>query len=196
LILVPRHPERFEEVARLLDKSGLAWQRRSEIGKGSGDRSRESGVRRQGTGDRGQEPPLTTHHSPLTSRVLLVDAVGELAAWWGTAQIAFVGGSLGNRGGQNMIEPAAYGAAVSFGPNTWNFRDVVSLLLAQEAAVVVNSAAELETFVRRCLADADFVRQIGSRAQELVQRQIGASDRTVELLARLAPPRPAHAKAA
>jgi 3-deoxy-D-manno-octulosonic-acid transferase len=181
LILVPRHPERFEEVARLLDKSGLAWQRRSEIGKGSGDRSRES---------------LTTHHSPLTSRVLLVDAVGELAAWWGTAQIAFVGGSLGNRGGQNMIEPAAYGAAVSFGPNTWNFRDVVSLLLAQEAAVVVNSAAELETFVRRCLADADFVRQIGSRAQELVQRQIGASDRTVELLARLAPPRPAHAKAA
>ncbi len=75
------------------------------------------------------------------ARVLLVDAVGELGAWWGTAQIAFVGGSLGNRGGQNMIEPAAYGAAVSFGPNTWNFRDIVAAMLARQAAVVVRDAA-------------------------------------------------------
>ncbi len=156
LILVPRHPERFEEVAGLLNKSGLAWQRRSRL--------ENEGVHPQ-------------------ARVLLVDAVGELAAWWGTAQIAFVGGSLGNRGGQNMIEPAAYGAAVSFGPNTWNFRDVVSLLVSHNAAVVVRNAAELETFVRRCLADAEYARALGARAQELVQRQIGASDRTVELLA-------------
>ncbi len=61
--------------------------------------------------------------------ILLVDAVGELGAWWGTAHIAFVGGSLTSRGGQNMIEPAAYGAAVCFGPNTWNFRHIVALLL-------------------------------------------------------------------
>ncbi|MEX2026740.1 MAG: glycosyltransferase, partial [Pirellulaceae bacterium] len=77
--------------------------------------------------------------------------------------------------------------AVSFGPNTWNFRDVVSLLLSQEAAIVVKSAADLESFVRRCLADPTYVREIGTRAQHLVQRQIGASDRTVELLAGLTP---------
>ena len=177
LILVPRHPERFEEVARLLDKSGLPWQRRSGL--------RESN----------DQTPLTTHHSPLTNPILLVDAVGELAAWWGTAQIAFVGGSLGNRGGQNMIEPAAYGAAVSFGPNTWNFRDVVSLLLSHEGAVVVRNAADLESFVRRCLADPGYVRRLGASAQQLVQQQIGASDRTVALLAQLIP-QPAHAKAA
>ena len=74
---------------------------------------------------------------PRARECLLVDVVGELGAWWGTAQIAFVGGSLGNRGGQNMIEPAAYGAAVSFGPNTRNFRDIVAAMLAREAAVVV-----------------------------------------------------------
>lgn len=183
LILVPRHPERFEEVARLLEHSGLAWQRRSALGQETGDR-------RHGTSDGIPSSPLTA------PRVLLVDVVGELAAWWGTARIAFVGGSLGNRGGQNMIEPAAYGAAVAFGPNTWNFRDVVTLLVLHDAAVVVRNAAQLETFVLRCLADAGYVQSLGARAQELVQRQIGAADRTVELLNRLARPSQARVKAA
>ncbi len=65
-------------------------------------------------------------------------------AWWASAEIAFVGGSFGSRGGQNMIEPAAYGAAVSFGPNTWNFRDIVTGMLADDAAVVVDDAAAME----------------------------------------------------
>jgi len=197
MILVPRHPERFEEVARLLDKSGLTWQRRSALGQESGGRGQESGVGGQETGDRGQGTSLTTHLSLLTAHpILLVDAVGELASWWGTAAIAFVGGSLGRRGGQNMIEPAAYGAAVAFGPNTWNFRDVVSLLLAQEAAVVMKNAAELETFVRRCLADTQYAQALGQRAREVVLRQIGAADATVQLLALLAAPGQARSLAA
>jgi 3-deoxy-D-manno-octulosonic-acid transferase len=164
LILVPRHPERFEDVATLLDKSGIAWQRRSRLSPDS--------------------CPLTP--APVApSRVLLVDAVGELGHWWGAAQIAFVGGSLTNRGGQNMIEPAGYGAAVSFGPNTWNFRDVVTLFLEHEAAVVVRSREELEAFVRRCLTDAAFADDLGHRAQELVLQQQGAADRTIELLEQL-----------
>ncbi|HZL91565.1 MAG TPA: glycosyltransferase, partial [Pirellulaceae bacterium] len=163
-----------------LDKSGLTWQRRSALGQEPG----------------ASASPLTTHHSPLTSSILLVDAVGELAAWWGTAAIAFVGGSLGRRGGQNMIEPAAFGAAVAFGPNTWNFRDVVSLLLAQQAAVVVKDAAELETFVRRCLADPQYAKALGQRAREVVLRQIGAADATVQLLAHLATPGQARSIAA
>ena len=160
LVIVPRHPERFAEVAQLLDRSGIIWQRRSRL---------ESD---------GANP---------SARVLLVDVVGELAAWWGTARIAFVGGSLGRRGGQNMIEPAAYGAAVSFGPNTWNFRDVVAQLLAHDAAAVVRSGDELQAFVRRCLEDAAYADGLGQRAQALVRRQTGAADRTLELLSSLIP---------
>jgi 3-deoxy-D-manno-octulosonic-acid transferase len=117
--------------------------------------------------------------------VLLVDVVGELGAWWGTAQIAFVGGSLGSRGGQNMIEPAAYGAAVSFGPNTRNFRDVVAAMSAHDAAVVVKDGEALEAFVRRCLADPQYATTLGEHARALVQDQLGATQRTLRLLAEL-----------
>ena len=114
--------------------------------------------------------------------VLLVDTVGELGAWWGTTQIAFVGGSFGDRGGQNMIEPAAYGAAVSFGPNTRNFRDIVANLLSADAAVVVKDSSQFEAFVGRCLNDPQYTTAIGKRAQQLVQSQLGATARTVALL--------------
>lgn len=162
LILVPRHPERFDAVAEMLARSGVAWQRRSEL---PADADHNAGA----------APP----------RVLLVDAVGELGAWWGTAQIAFVGGSLGQRGGQNMIEPSAYGAAVAFGPNTWNFRDVVAQLLAREAAIVVRDGRELTGFVRDMLEHPERRLELGQRAQQLVEQQQGAADRTIELLDRL-----------
>jgi 3-deoxy-D-manno-octulosonic-acid transferase len=159
LILVPRHPERFDSVARMLDGSGVPWRRRTEL---AGDSS--SGA-----------------------RVLLVDAIGELGAWWGVARIAFVGGSMGNRGGQNMIEPAAYGAAVCFGPNTRNFRDVVAAMLAEEAAVVVEDGEALGRFVQRMLECPEEAEQLGGRAQALVRSQLGATARTELLLRRQLP---------
>jgi 3-deoxy-D-manno-octulosonic-acid transferase len=163
LILVPRHPERFKEVAQAIDQEmtrrRLPWKLRSEL------------------------PAANSAGSE--SRVLLVDAVGELSAWWGMAHIAFVGGSLGKRGGQNMIEPAAYGVPTSFGPNTANFRDVVQLLLDRDAAVVVQNGTALEKFVERCLQNPGWAKELGLRARELVQQQLGASDRTVALLDRL-----------
>ncbi|HJQ81794.1 MAG TPA: hypothetical protein VJ828_17650, partial [Lacipirellulaceae bacterium] len=116
------------------------------------------------------------------ARVLLVDTIGELSAWWGAAQIAFVGGSFGSRGGQNMIEPAAYGAAVAFGPNTWNFRDIVASLVAAEGAVIVRDASALEAFVRRCLDDPAYAAALGRRAQQLVNSQLGATSRTIDLI--------------
>ena len=122
----------------------------------------------------------------LSPRVLLVDVVGELGAWWGTAHIAFVGGSLGNRGGQNMIEPAAYGAAVSFGPNTRNFRDIVAALLRHDAAVVVADGEQLLAFVRDCLANPAEAAARGQRAASLVRQQLGATERTFQLLLPLA----------
>ena len=115
-------------------------------------------------------------------RVLLVDVVGELGAWWGTAQIAFVGGSLGSRGGQNMIEPAAYGAAVSFGPNTWNFRDIVAMMLAHDAAIVVENGEQFIAFVRSCLEQPEFAAALGKRAKTLVLSQLGATERTFQIL--------------
>jgi 3-deoxy-D-manno-octulosonic-acid transferase len=155
LVIVPRHPERFEEVARLLAASGLPWQRRTDL-------------------DRQPADPR--------ARILLVDRVGELAAWWGTAAIAYVGGSMGERQGQNMIEPAAYGAAVSFGPKTRNFKDVVAALLSANAAVVVHDGTELTAFVRRALDEPGFADDLGARAQRMVTSQLGATVRTVDLL--------------
>jgi 3-deoxy-D-manno-octulosonic-acid transferase len=157
LVLVPRHAERFDEVARMLERAGVPFGRRLQLPAGA------------------------------SSRILLVDAIGELGAWWGTAEIAFVGGSFGDRGGQNMIEPAAYGAAVAFGPNTWNFRDIVAALLSAEAAVVVRDPPELAAFVRRCLTDKPFAAALGRKAQSLVAANLGATARTVDALLPLLP---------
>lgn len=161
LVLVPRHPERFDAVARLLEQSGLPWRRRSHL----------------------ENRPATGLATPAGQPpILLVDTVGELGGWWGTAQLAFVGGSLGNRGGQNMIEPAAYGAAVCFGPNTRNFRDVVASLLQREAAVVVADEAELLAFLERCLSNPQEAEALGNRAREFVASQQGATAATAQRL--------------
>ena len=160
LVLVPRHPDRFESVAKLLDASGIPWQRRTDLA---------------------CETASKISPRPVP-RVLLVDSIGELSAWWGTARIAFVGGSMGSRGGQNMIEPAAYGAAVCFGPNTWNFRDIVSTMLDQDAAVVVENAQQFTQFVRRCLETPEYAARLGHHGQALVQSQLGATERTFSLL--------------
>ena len=156
LILVPRHPERFDTVAKLLDDSGLPWTRRSLLGKGA-----------------------------APSSILLVDTVGELGAWWGTASIAFVGGSFGKRGGQNMLEPAAYGAAVSFGPNTKNFREISERMLRQNAAVVVRNTDELSAFLGKCLRDPQYRNDLGRRALQLVLSQQGACRKTLDALKNL-----------
>jgi 3-deoxy-D-manno-octulosonic-acid transferase len=164
LIIVPRHPHRFDEVAALLDRSGLPWQRRSKLAE---VRSEESGN---------------------CGRILLVDTVGELGAWWGTATVGFVGGSLySSRGGQNMIEPAAYGVATCFGPNTQNFRDVVELLLSQQASVRVNTGEELTNFLQRCLENPSEAAKLGTRAAEVVRQQQGATNRTWLLFEELLP---------
>ncbi len=86
-----------------------------------------------------------------------------------------------------MIEPAAYGVATSFGPKTHNFRDVVRLLLQREAAVVIRDGVELTGFVHECLRDSRRITNLGDRAKQLVSEQLGATDKTLELLATLLP---------
>jgi len=181
LILVPRHRERFEEVARLVQSLRLPLLRRSDT---TPEMAGEAGSSRRqaASGD--------------SSPILLLDTLGELAGCWGLADFAFVGGSLGNRGGQNMIEPAGYGAAVCFGPNTRNFRDVVDALLAHEAATVVRDGDDLTATLRNWLENRDAATAQGRRAQAFVQTQQGASQRTVELLLTADFPNDAARKAA
>jgi 3-deoxy-D-manno-octulosonic-acid transferase len=156
LVIVPRHVERASEIGAMLDSVGLGWEARSR---------------------------LATAPPDSATRVLLVDSTGELSWWWGTAVIAFVGGSLdGVRGGQNMLEPAAYGAAVSFGPHTRNFRDEVAGLLAADAVVVVADGPSLTGFVARCLEDPDWARGLGERAAGLVAGNRGATAATARLV--------------
>lgn len=172
LILVPRHKERFEEVATLVERHGLPLLRRSSIASSS----------------------LSQPSSPSTlNPILLLDTLGELAACWGLADVAFVGGSLTQRGGQNMIEPAGYGAAVCFGPNTWNFKDVVENLLAGNAARVVRTETDLLETVRVWLRNPHEAAAQGHRAQRLVQAQQGATARTVALISTLLPLAPSNA---
>jgi 3-deoxy-D-manno-octulosonic-acid transferase len=152
LILVPRQKERFGEVEALLRQSGAPYVRRSTL----------TGPVR----DRGA--------------VVLVDTFGELEAIWGLAEVAFVGGSLdGKRGGQNMIQPAAYGSAVVFGPHVWNFRDAVAGLLGAGGAVQVGDAAELERVVKNLFDDGSRRQALGEAARRFVHEQQGATARTM-----------------
>lgn len=156
LVIVPRHVERQGEIARLLDASGLRWQRRTDLDRDGAD---------------------------TRARALLVDVTGELGWWWGTAAIAFVGGSLdGRRGGQNMLEPAAYAAAVCFGPHTRNFQDEVRVLQEARGVEVVADGAALTAFVGRCLDDPSWARDLGGRAAGAVAAHRGATAMTARII--------------
>ena len=112
----------------------------------------------------------------------MIDTVGELSDWWQLADIALVGGSFIPHGGQNMIEPAAAGAAVAFGPHTHNFRDVVSLLLDEEAAFVAADPEAFGGFVQRCLKEPAYAQELGRRAAAAVATGRGATQRTADRL--------------
>jgi len=119
--------------------------------------------------------------------VVLLDTIGELAACWGLADVAFVGGSLSDRGGQNMIEPAAYGAAVLFGPNTQNFQDVVDELLERGGARVVGDGAALAQRLQELLDDTTTATALGEAARGLVLARQGATEFTLAILGELLP---------
>ncbi|RMF38890.1 MAG: 3-deoxy-D-manno-octulosonic acid transferase [Planctomycetota bacterium] len=158
LIVVPRHPDRFEQVHVQLTRSGLRVARRTE---------------------------LTAPTSADLWDILLVDTVGELRWWWGMAEIALVGGSFGQRGGQNMLEPAAYGSNVLLGPNTSNFRDVVDLLVAAQAVRVVPSLEALPEIIEQEFLHPAAGRSRGVRAREAIREHQGALERTAVLLRQL-----------
>ncbi len=159
LILAPRHRKRAGAVERLISEAGLMSVRKTAI---------DAGRAPDGFED---EP-----------HVVLVDTTGELARLYAVATVVFVGGSLIEHGGQNMIEPAALGKPVVFGPHTWNFRDTVDLLLAGDAAAQVADAAGLHDTLDSLLADASRRAELGKKAKRLVEESKGATERTFQAI--------------
>jgi 3-deoxy-D-manno-octulosonic-acid transferase len=152
MILAPRHTERFDQAAILLQQLGIPSFRRSQW---------------QG--------------EALAGRVLLVDSIGELATLYALADVAFVGGSLVPRGGHNIIEPAQHGVAVVTGNHTENFRDMVALFQSRDAVRIVGMA-ELPLTLMHLLANDAERRALGRRAEETIRSQTGATLRTLEAL--------------
>ena len=162
IVIVPRHPQRFAEVARLLGTMGVAYARRSD----------------------GEAMAPTV-------AVLLGDSLGELPSYYAASDMAFVGGSLVPRGGQNLIEACAAGIPVLFGPHTFNFSQASDDAVAAGAAVRVASPGELKQAVQRLLADPDRRRAMGMAGKAFCERHRGATARTVDLVAGLLGGKPA-----
>jgi 3-deoxy-D-manno-octulosonic-acid transferase len=157
LVLVPRHFERSREVGRELEARGVKFAYRSELV------SREE-------------------FAPGEIDCLIVNTTGELMHFYEHATIIFVGKSLTAEGGQNPIEPGELGKAMVFGPNMQNFAKVVHDFLEQNGAVQVRDAAELEKVLGDLLADETRREQLGRNAVKVVQANLGAIDRTVDII--------------
>ncbi|MDY6815984.1 MAG: lipid IV(A) 3-deoxy-D-manno-octulosonic acid transferase [Pseudomonadota bacterium] len=150
LILVPRHPERFDSVANKALSKGLTVARRS----------------------RGEDPAV--------ARVYLGDTMGELIMLYGASDIAFVGGSLVERGGHNPLEPASWGIPVFSGPHVFNFETIYQRLLDDTGVRIVANAEELATFLISLFSHPAEREAIGRRALSVVNKNRGALEKVVE----------------
>jgi len=155
MVLAPRHPERFAAVAELVENLGFRMWRRSLW---SGE--------------------------PLAGCVLLVDSIGELAALYCLATVAFVGGSLVPRGGHNILEPALYGVPIVTGNHYENFRDVVNYFASRNAVRIVG-IAELPLVFMELIENSEERAVLGRNALAALESQRGATDRTVSALLQL-----------
>ena len=160
LIVAPRHPERFGEVERLAREEGFQTARRSEL-------------------------PID---SEPHAEVVVLDTIGELAQLYRVATVVFVGGSLVDAGGHNILEPAVFGKPIIFGPHMQNFREIAEAFLVSGAAVQVRSEAELSEALRRLLADAARRAGLGAAASAVVEANRGAKAKTLAIIADLLPP--------
>jgi 3-deoxy-D-manno-octulosonic-acid transferase len=163
LMLAPRHPERFAEVASLIQNSGMTWARRTN----------------------------PSAAADVDANVILLDTIGELPATYSLATLVFVGGSIVDRGGHNVLEPAAAGVPVITGAHTHNFHAIVDLLneadaIVQLPAVEGDAAAdELATLFPALLTDSQRRNDLATRAKQLIATNQGAAERTINLIAPL-----------
>jgi 3-deoxy-D-manno-octulosonic-acid transferase len=156
LILAPRRPERFDAAAELIAASRLKFWRRSQL----------------------------AENESLSGGVVLLDTIGELAALYSLASVAFVGGSLVPRGGHNILEPAQFGVATLVGPHTENFRDIISIFERADAVRVVRPEGFTDELLR-LLDDPAARAELGRRATAVVREHRGATERTLNELEKL-----------
>jgi len=154
-VIVPRHPQRFGDVAQLIGARGFALQRRSA------DESIRS-----------------------DTRIVLGDSMGELFAYYAAADLAFIGGSLLQLGGQNLIEACAVGTPVLIGPHTYNFLDATAQAIAAGAARRTTDAADMIAQAQALLADADTRNAMGDAGRRFAATHAGATARTLQLIER------------
>ncbi|NMM36568.1 MAG: 3-deoxy-D-manno-octulosonic acid transferase [Glaciimonas sp.] len=164
LLLVPRHPQRFDAVAQLVKAHGLVMQRRSSLGAAMAG-----------------EPIAST------VQVLLGDSMGEMFAYYAACDVAFIGGSLLPLGGQNLIEACALGKPVLTGPHTFNFAAVTEEAIAAGAARRVADATELLREAAVLLSETGLRESAGHAAYAFAQHHRGATKRTLALLQALIP---------
>lgn len=160
LILVPRHPERFNDAKTIVSKAGLDYTLRSE----------------------GAIPPAA-------SQVVIGDTMGELMLLYGIADLAFVGGSLIGRGGHNPLEPAAHAIPVLMGPHTFNFKDICARLQQSDGLITVTDTASLVEQVSNLLSDDDYRQYYGRHAVQVLHKNQGALQSLLKLLEPYLPPR-------
>ena len=164
-ILAPRRPERFEEVERLARAAGFVTIRRSEL-------------------------PIDAEPR---ADVVVLDSIGELAQIYQLATAVFVGGSLADHGGHNILEPAIFGKPIVFGPHMQNFKEIAETFLANGAAVQVHSDQDLEEALLGLLTDPVRRARLGAAARALVEANRGAKDKTLAVIEALAPASAARA---
>jgi len=157
LVLAPRHPERFTFVSSIVD-TFYADASKLESLKGPNGFAMEYDV-------------------------IVLDTIGDLAAVYGVADVAFVGGSLVRRGGHNPLEPAQFGVPVVMGPSYENFRDVVTKMQEADGIRIVQDKDELETALVELLTDREEARAMGERGRRVFEKQQGATGRAVAALA-------------
>jgi 3-deoxy-D-manno-octulosonic-acid transferase len=120
--------------------------------------------------------------------VVILDSIGELAHVFPVATVVFVGGSLVDQGGHNILEPAVHGKPIVFGPHMENFAEIAEAFLAHQAAVQVPDAAALTTTIVRLVGDSVERARLGAAARALVEANRGAKERTLTAIAALLPP--------
>lgn len=159
MVIAPRHPERFQSVAALLDGAGVSWVRRSQW----------------------KEKPRGAISSLRPGQVVLLDSIGELASIYSLAAVAFVGGSLVPAGGHNPLEPAQFSVPIVMGPHYVNFRAITDDLRAHDA-IKVAAKDELAQMLITLLTNPAEARSMGQRARQVFEQQAGATGRSVEAL--------------
>ena len=169
LVLAPRHPERFSEVKTAV--AGFCYVKASDWGGGNeGNPPFAKGAKDRRPG------------SVMQPEIVLLDTIGDLAAVYGVADVAFVGGSLVPRGGHNPLEPAQFGVPVVMGPSFENFRDIVGKMQMEYGFRGVRDKDDLGRVLLELLTDREQARRIGERGRAVFEAQHGATGRTVEAL--------------